>query len=146
MSQTKKESNAKYRKKHKKQINEWNKEYYENHKMEAKNHNKEYYENHYESHKEQYKEYYNHDRERIYNQTYNISLEEYNSLYESQMGCCAICKKPQSEVKKRFSIDHNHKNGKIRGLLCNSCNLFLGICCDDINILKESINYLLKSE
>ncbi len=43
-------------------------------------------------------------------------------FFEKQKGCCAICKKPQSAFKNRLALDHNHKTGKLRGLLCYYCN------------------------
>lgn len=39
--------------------------------------------------------------------------------------CCAICKKPESHFKNRLAVDHNHRTGKVRGLLCYRCNKFL---------------------
>ena len=54
---------------------------------------------------------------------YNLSIEEYDQMFEQQNGVCAICRK--IPVGRRLGIDHNHKTGKIRGLLCNHCNFLL---------------------
>lgn len=73
---------------------------------------------------------------------YNITLDEWNDLFEKQSGCCAICRKHQSEVPKKFSVDHCHKTGRVRGLLCFDCNTSLGKFNDDINLLRKAIDYL----
>lgn len=54
--------------------------------------------------------------------TYGISLEQYDELLEKQHHCCAICDRHEDEFKTRLAVDHNHKTGEIRGLLCNYCN------------------------
>lgn len=51
-----------------------------------------------------------------------ISIHEYNQLLIRQHNKCAICKKPQYELKKLLCVDHNHVTGQIRGLLCDICN------------------------
>lgn len=59
--------------------------------------------------------------------SYGISLVEYESLLKEQKGACAICK--QNRVRpqdQRMSIDHDHKTGQVRGILCMQCNTFLG--------------------
>ena len=48
-------------------------------------------------------------------------------------------------LPKRLYVDHCHKTGKIRGLLCNSCNTALGLLKDDISLFKRSIDYLNKN-
>lgn len=53
---------------------------------------------------------------------YGITLEQYNQRLEDQGFKCAMCGKPQSECKRALHVDHNHKTGKIRGLLCFYCN------------------------
>ena len=57
---------------------------------------------------------------------YGITLQEKNKMLERQKGCCAICKRHHSLFKRRLDIDHDHRTGKIRSLLCNSCNRQLG--------------------
>lgn len=75
---------------------------------------------------------------------YGITLNEYNLLLQKQNYKCAICgsKNPRGFSKKCLSVDHNHKTGKVRGLLCQPCNLFLGLIKDDKNILAKTIKYL----
>lgn len=51
--------------------------------------------------------------------------KEREYFFQIQDGKCAICKKPQSEFKKRLNLDHNHKTLQIRGLLCYRCNKFV---------------------
>lgn len=73
---------------------------------------------------------------------YGITIEEYNKLLEEQDGCCKICGKYFTEYKRDFSVDHNHTTGKVRGLLCNSCNTGIGLLGEDIDILIKAIKYL----
>jgi hypothetical protein len=55
---------------------------------------------------------------------YNMTVEQYDKMFEKQNGLCAICGRPQNS--KTLAVDHNHNTGKIRGLLCSSCNTALG--------------------
>lgn len=74
---------------------------------------------------------------------FNISTEEFNILLKKQVGVCAICK--QEERLDRYSylsVDHCHETGKIRGLLCSSCNRGLGLFQDKISSLENAISYL----
>lgn len=79
---------------------------------------------------------------------YDMTLKEYNDLFKKQDEKCLICKLPESRINKNtgrikyLAVDHDHKTGKIRGLLCQSCNLILGYAKDNIEILKEAICYL----
>src|SRR5208337_4160528 len=50
------------------------------------------------------------------------SPEEYESKFQTQNGCCAVCGGARATYKKDFAQDHNHLTGKIRGLLCSPCN------------------------
>lgn len=56
---------------------------------------------------------------------------------------CAICRKPSSAFKKRLSVDHAHKTGRIRGLLCFRCNKFR-VGRQTIETCREVLEYLLK--
>lgn len=48
--------------------------------------------------------------------------KERAEFYKKQKGKCAICGKEQSQFKRRLNLDHNHKTGQLRGLLCFYCN------------------------
>lgn len=69
---------------------------------------------------------------------YGLTLEECQSLFKSQEGKCAICK----EFENGLVIDHNHFTGKVRGLLCNKCNLGLGLFRDNPEFLSVAKEYV----
>lgn len=73
---------------------------------------------------------------------YNITPEEYENILQAQQNCCAICKKSQEQFSKKLHIDHCHTTGKVRGLLCNACNLCIGKAEDSITILQNAVDYL----
>lgn len=73
---------------------------------------------------------------------YNISNDEYNIILLNQNNSCAICEKHKSNFNKELSVDHCHNSNKIRGILCNDCNVGLGFFKDDIRLFKKAINYL----
>jgi hypothetical protein len=75
-----------------------------------------------------------------------VSEEEYEKMFDSQLGACAICKRPQKELKRALAVDHSHESGKIRGLLCDNCNRLLGYSKDSPLILHEAIIYLKRNE
>ncbi len=81
-------------------------------------------------------------RNSILKRRYGITLEDYNSWYDKQKGCCAICRRHLSELKVALGVDHDHKTGKVQGLLCKSCNILLGCADDSRGILIKAIQYL----
>jgi hypothetical protein len=85
-----------------------------------------------------------HTKDVVLRRNFNISLDQYNELFENQEGKCEICGVHQTCLKKCLSVDHDHATGKIRGLLCRSCNLGIGNLKDNIEILYKSIFYLQK--
>lgn len=71
---------------------------------------------------------------------YGITQERYDEIYRQQNGRCAICKEEREE--KNFAIDHDHVTQKVRGLLCSSCNLGLGLFRDEPQFLYNAHWYL----
>ena len=69
--------------------------------------------------------------------------DDYEFLFISQNGKCAICGKVQEELGKSLAVDHNHETMEVRGLLCASCNLGLGAFSDSPILLKNAIRYLI---
>lgn len=78
-----------------------------------------------------------------YQRLYKISLEEYNNMLAKQEKKCLICGKKE-EDKKHLAVDHNHKTGEVRGLLCSACNIALGGFNDSIDLLNKACDYLKK--
>jgi hypothetical protein len=66
-----------------------------------------------------------------------------DELIQAHGNHCAICKKPRSAFKKRFSVDHSHATGRVRGLLCYRCNKFL-VGRQTIESAIKVLKYLLK--
>jgi hypothetical protein len=82
-------------------------------------------------------------REWSYKRRYGISIEEYDRLAESQDHACKICGSTDSKRGNKFLlVDHNHETDEIRGLLCNSCNVAIGLLGDNISTLQNAITYL----
>ena len=76
---------------------------------------------------------------------YNITPEDAVALFEKQNFSCAICNKPLLKTTGRKDIphvDHCHSTGKVRGILCFSCNVSLGHFKDDVKLLQKAIDYL----
>jgi len=82
---------------------------------------------------------------------YKISLKDLIQLYEAADGKCGICDRKtylvsHPQLKGKYNdvvcVDHDHKTGKFRGLLCGSCNSTLGFAKDDTKILEKGIDYL----
>lgn len=78
------------------------------------------------------------------NRTFGISVEDYNNRLVAQNGVCKVCGKV-NEDGRRLHVDHNHKTGIVRGLLCGKCNLAIGLLGDDVDLLKQAMTYLSNS-
>ena len=74
-------------------------------------------------------------------QKYDMTLDHWNMLYKRQKGRCAICK---AIPERGLCVDHNHKTGHNRGLLCHNCNAGIGFLQDSPKILKSALAYLSK--
>ncbi len=71
---------------------------------------------------------------------YGITLSDYAEMLVSQNGECKLC--GVSHEEKRLAVDHDHKTKRVRGLLCNKCNLALGALGDDIDGIMRAASYL----
>lgn len=87
-------------------------------------------------------------KDRMLRSAYGISLGDYNSMLVNQGGVCAICFSDDVGKKnaKYFYVDHDHKTGEVRGLLCHRCNTFLGHARDNLATLVGAIYYLCVDE
>ena len=74
---------------------------------------------------------------------FNISIEKYNQILNLQNYKCAICQY-KCPTGRQLAVDHNHKTGKVRGLLCMECNIGLGKFKDSDDLLLRAISYLDK--
>lgn len=72
---------------------------------------------------------------------HGITAEQYYAILKKQKGCCAICK-IRPKPKKHLAIDHNHKTGEIRGLLCFRCNYGLSWFSEKRKFLQRAVNYV----
>lgn len=98
------------------------------------------------------KHFPNFDNERRLKRKYGISIAEYETMHQAQNGLCAICGQPETCMShhtngaKRLSVDHNHKTGKVRALLCWRCNGTIGKLEENHNLLYKMVDYLKHHE
>ena len=72
---------------------------------------------------------------------YGLTSETYAALLQAQGERCAICACPQ-RAQRRFAVDHAHTTNEVRGLLCDACNVGLGMFLDDPTLLRFAASYL----
>src|SRR5579859_6823064 len=75
---------------------------------------------------------------------YGISPEEYEDRWIAQAGCCAMCDRPAISQRNRLGVDHDHATDKIRGLICQRCNAWLGGL--DKGLLELARDYLWRHQ
>jgi hypothetical protein len=79
---------------------------------------------------------------------YGLSVEQYTEMVKKQEGLCWICGSNTSHrtgTRYKLFVDHDHKTGKVRGLLCHHCNAGLGHFEDKKELLEKAIRYLNES-
>jgi hypothetical protein len=81
---------------------------------------------------------------------YKMTLEEYDALLSAQQSGCAICgggpHGGRSDARKKWlSVDHCHDTGRVRGLLCDNCNIGLGKFKENSALLQAAIEYLARA-
>jgi len=79
---------------------------------------------------------------------FGITQKDYDKMFARQNGKCAICKQPETIKRKgiliRLAVDHDHKTGKVRELVCGKCNKALGFLDEDENRCRLMIAYIRK--
>ena len=76
---------------------------------------------------------------------YNLLYEDWLKMWTDQEGKCKICQAPFIKPSDAH-IDHSHRAGKVRSLLCFRCNAGLGCFDDDPNLMLKAMNYLTSSQ
>ena len=137
-----------YRKKHrnnKEKAKKWAKNNPDKIKEYGKRSNKKRYEENPEKHRRRSREYYHNNKLKVkisrIKRDYGMSFEEYENMIGTS---CPICGKSFGESAP--CIDHDHKTNQVRGILCSTCNMALGLLNDDISIFFNAITYLKKEK
>jgi len=140
----------------KEELDAWHKKYRDEHREEIRIRNKAWRIAHAEELKVYRKKYNDEHREEIkaWQQTYQekrkilarirrygITDIEFNTLLEKQGGTCAVCKMIGWNGKGPH-VDHNHKTGKVRGILCSNCNAAVGMMKDNRKIVQGLVEYM----
>ncbi|MEV7952940.1 endonuclease VII domain-containing protein [Streptomyces sp. NPDC088141] len=79
---------------------------------------------------------------------YGVTREQFDIMSAQQDGVCAICREPETALAnngastKELAVDHNHRTGRTRSLLCSRCNQGLGKFRDDAKLLRAAADYL----
>lgn len=89
-----------------------------------------------------YKDRYRETVRNIAYKKYGITTQDYDILFDKQKGRCAICDTDDLGKFKYFCVDHCHDTGKVRGLLCHTCNRALGLFKDDLTRLQNAVKYI----
>lgn len=76
---------------------------------------------------------------------YGVTEADYLKMLAKQNGVCKICQQNSHLKSGRLALDHCHKTGKVRGLLCTRCNAGIGMFNDDLERIKKAIAYLEES-
>jgi hypothetical protein len=76
---------------------------------------------------------------------YGLTTKQYEAVFNSQGGVCAICQQPPRGKRfKNLCVDHNHTTGINRGLLCSACNMAVGLIEADPDWTDKALNYLAR--
>lgn len=77
---------------------------------------------------------------------YGLTVDQFETLLRKQDGNCAVCGGPFTIDTDEPRVDHDHRTGKVRGLLHNHCNSVLGLAHDSISILEGAMRYLIQHQ
>lgn len=137
-------------------LNEQNRERWKRYKPRAKIVNKAWREKSREAIKARSKKWNELNREKCrldkVQKKFGLSADDYKALVAKQNGVCAVCQRPEvardgrSGRVKELAVDHDHETGKVRGLLCSSCNRAIGHLNEDPKLLLAAANYLISQK
>ena len=136
-------ADAKYRRRHPDRIKEIRQRYNEKHRDKILKRSRQLYAENAEACREQARAWYAKNRDRILagirRKKYGLSDDEIQRLLIHQGGLCAACLRP---FDRKLAVDHDHKTGTVRGLLCLACNMAIGHACDSADTLRMMAEYL----
>lgn len=127
-------------------VDEKKKEYYLKNRETILEKRKLYYHKNKEKLQKKQKDNPDYGRRSQYKCRYGITIEDYNTMFLSQQGVCAICGNKQIDSKKHLDIDHCHTTKTVRGLLCWDCNIGISKFKDQPELLEKAIIYLKGSK
>lgn len=125
-----KENNRAWNKAHPAEAKKYNQEWQKKNKEERNKRRREWH----AKNPEKAKEYHN-------KRLYNLSAEVYQAMLQDQNNLCASC-----GAEKKLQVDHDHKTGQVRGLLCGDCNVAAGRLKDSSKLATKLLKYLKKFE
>jgi hypothetical protein len=68
---------------------------------------------------------------------YGLTQDDYDQMVRNQGGLCLIC-----EESKKLFVDHCHREGRVRGLLCGQCNTAIGMLGEDLRRIRRALQYV----
>lgn len=141
----KREWQKKWNDAHKELLAAKRKRYNDSHREKVSAYSKEYARTHAEERRVRRRKHYLMNKDKMKNARrkwqYGITEDEYKSLLKKQGGVCAICSRA-GWPKKGPCVDHSHASGGVRGILCNQCNIAIGMIQEDPKIARAMANYL----
>ena len=155
-TEQRKEYEKKWRQAHRKRVNEYGRNWKRKNPKQVKESAKDYYKGHQEErkayrmkHRERARTYMKKYKQDWKVNRYGLGKVGFDSLMIEQNGVCAICLQPETRRQKTgvadaLCIDHNHKTGTARGLLCHKCNSAIGLLQDDPLLLEKAKEYIIK--
>ena len=79
-------------------------------------------------------------------QRFGLTEDRYYEILDAQNRVCAICRGPEKKTRdgrvQRLCVDHCHETGEVRGLLCHSCNVALGLLRDNPELIRQAAEYV----
>lgn len=88
---------------------------------------------------------YRHTRKARLRDLYGMTEQDYDEMLAGQKGKCAICGTKKCSSGYRFAVDHDHKTGVVRGLLCRRCNQAIGQLNEIPELFEKAAGYLRRS-